>query len=218
MTFRDLLLTLNATRIVLGDSNRTEQIHIVEETTGRRAFKRVLERLRGTASGRELLRQRPELSSRHFDYDELRRLPAHTLGGAYVRHLDDNGLTAESQASETHHVDDPDIAYLMRRFRQTHDVWHPLTTLGVQPWQEVVIHAFSYGQLRLPVSAMIVSLGGIKHGLLERRFKMLTQVMPQAYRSGAAADDLIGVHWETMWRDPIDEVRRRYNITPVANA
>ena len=157
MTFRDLLLTLNATRIVLGDSNRTEQIHIVEETTGRRAFKRVLERLRGTASGRELLRQRPELSSRHFDYDELRRLPAHTLGGAYVRHLDDNGLTAESQASETHHVDDPDIAYLMRRFRQTHDVWHPLTTLGVQPWQEVVIHAFSYGQLRLPVSAMIVS-------------------------------------------------------------
>ena len=154
MTLTDLYLTLNATQIVLRDSNRTEQIHVVEETTGRGAFQRVLDRLRTTDEGRELLRLRPELSERAVDYDALRRLPRHTLGGAYVRHLDDNGLSAELQASQTHHVSDPDIAYLMRRFRQTHDVWHPLTTLGVQPHEEVIIHAFSYGQLRLPVSAM----------------------------------------------------------------
>jgi ubiquinone biosynthesis protein COQ4 len=215
MTLADLWLTLNATQIVLRDSNRTEQIHVVEETTGRRAFKRVLDRLRQTHEGAEILRVRPELSSTQVDYAALRRLPPHTLGGAYVRHLDDNGLSAEMQASLTHHVDDPDIAYLMRRFRQTHDVWHPLTTLGVEPYQEVIIHAFSYGQLRLPVSGMIISLGGIKHGVLERRWRMLFQTLPAAYRSGAAADDLIGVHWEKMWGDPIVEVRERYNITPV---
>jgi len=215
MTFRDLWLTLNATQIVLRDSNRTEQIHVVEETTGRRAFRRVLERLRATDEGSELLRLRPELSSTQVDYDELRKLPPHTLGGAYVRHLDENGLSAELQASLTKYVDDPDIAYLMRRFRQTHDVWHPLTTLGVQAYQEVIIHAFSYGQLRLPVSAMIVSLGGIKHGVLERRWSMLTHAMPAAYRSGARAADLIGVHWEAMWDRPIDQVRARYRITPI---
>ena len=102
---------------------------------------------------------RPELSSEHVDYDALRALPETTLGGAYVRHLDRNGLTADYQAAATRHVDDPDMAYLMRRFRQTHDVWHALLGLGVTGHEEVIIHWFSYGQLRLPVSAMIMVLG-----------------------------------------------------------
>src|SRR5687767_6358962 len=101
MTGRELLLTLNAIQIVLRDSNRTEQIHVVEETTGRRAFRRVLERMRATEEGRALLAARPELASSQVDYDALRRLPVHTLGGAYVHHLDDNGLSAELQASRT---------------------------------------------------------------------------------------------------------------------
>jgi ubiquinone biosynthesis protein Coq4 len=217
MNLRDILLTANATQIVLRDSNRTEEIHVVEETTGRGAFRRVLARLRATDEGRDLLAARPELSNRQVDYDALRRLPAGTLGHAYVHHLDDNGLSAELQASLTRYVDDPDIAYLMRRFRQTHDVWHPLTGLGVQAYQEVIIHAFSYGQLRLPVSAMIVSLGGIKHGLLERRWRMLSHTLWEAYASGRDADDLIGVTWEKLWDRPLEEVRRRYRITPIVS-
>jgi ubiquinone biosynthesis protein COQ4 len=218
MTLRELALTANAIQVVLRDSNQTTQIHVVEETTGRAAFRRVLARLSHSTEGRALLAARPELSSRVVDFDALRRLPRTTLGGAYVSHLDDNGLSADLQASITKHVDDPDIAYLMRRFRQTHDVWHPLTNLGAKPHEEVTIHAFSYGQLRLPVSALIVSLGGIKHGLLERRWGMLARTFPQAYRSGREAADLMGVHWETMWNVPIDEVRRRYRITPIAMA
>jgi ubiquinone biosynthesis protein COQ4 len=218
MTAREILLTLNAIQTVLRDSNRTEQIHIVEETTGRRAFARVLARLRQSESGRRLLEERPEFNRDQIDYDALRRLSCTTLGGAYVRHLDENGLSADLQASLTHHVSDPDIAYLVRRFRQTHDVWHPLTGLGVQPYEEVTIHAFSYGQLQLPVSALVVSLGGIKHGVLERRWKVLFRTMPAAYRSGCDAEDLIGVRWESLWEEPLAEVRRRYRITPVGDA
>ncbi len=215
MNLRELYLTANAIQTVLRDSNQTAQIHVVEETTGRAAFRRVLARLQHSGEGRALLAERPELSSRTVDFDALRRLPRTTLGGAYVAHLDDNGLSADLQASVTKHVDDPDIAYLMRRFRQTHDVWHPLTALGAQPHEEVTIHAFSYGQLQLPVSALIVSLGGLKHGVLERRWTMLARTMPQAYRSGRDAADLLGVRWESMWEQPIDDVRRRYRITPI---
>jgi ubiquinone biosynthesis protein COQ4 len=215
VNLHDAYLTLNAIQIVLRDSNRTEQIHVVEETTGRARFRRVLDDLRATAEGRALLSERPELCGAQVDYAWLRGLPASTLGGAYVRHLDDNGLSAELQASETTHVDDDDVAYLMRRFRQTHDVWHPLTTLGPKPHEEVTIHAFSYGQLRLPVSALIVSLGGLKHGVLERRWHLVLRGFLAAYRAGLDARPLIGVHWETMWERPIDELRSRYNIRPI---
>ena len=68
----------------------------------------------------------------------------------------------------------------MRRFRQTHDVWHALTALGAEPHNEGVIHAFSLGQLHLPVSWMVVTLGGIKHGLLEGRLGVVARTMPRA--------------------------------------
>ena len=215
MNLRDWALTLNAIQIVLRDSNRTEQIHVVEETTGRRRMREALETIRDTGEGRKLLERRPELNRDQVDYEALRRLPADTLGGAYIRHLDDNGLSADTQAAATHHVDDPDVAYLIRRFRQTHDVWHPLTQLGTQPWEEVTIHAFSYGQLRLPVSVLILFFGGIKHGLVERRWRMLRHTLLDAYRKGRAARPLIGVTWEDHWAEPIAAVRRRYEIVPV---
>src|SRR5258708_39827435 len=103
---------------VLADSTKTHEIHRVEEITGRPRYRRLLVELARTDEGRRLLAERPELSSDHLDYDVLRRLPATTFGGAYVRHLDSNHITADYQAAATRHVDDPDMAYLMRRFPQ----------------------------------------------------------------------------------------------------
>src|ERR1043165_1054112 len=148
---------------VLGDSTKTHEIHRVEEITGRPRYRRLQAELEATPEGRRLLAEQPELSSELVDYDHLRALPATTLGGAYARHLDGNGLTADYQAAATRHVDDPDMAYLMRRFRQTHDVWHTLLGIGITGHEEVLIHWFSWGQLRLPVSAMIMVFGSPKH-------------------------------------------------------
>ncbi|MDX2088726.1 MAG: Coq4 family protein [Kofleriaceae bacterium] len=200
---------------VLGDSTKTQEIHRVEEITGRPRYRHVLEEMSGTAEGRRILGERPELSSAHVDYDALRALPATTLGGAYVRHLDDNGISADYQAAATRHVDDPDMAYLMRRFRQTHDVWHALLGLGITGHEEVIIHWFSFGQLRLPVSALIMVFGTMKHLVLERRWGALRHSMLEAYRAGRDADPLLGVVWEDQWAEPLELVRARYGIVPL---
>src|SRR6184192_2830400 len=155
---------------VLGDSTKTHEIHRVEEITGRPRFRRIQAAMEATPEGRRLLAEQPKLSSELVDYDRLRALPETTFGGAYVRHLDINGITADYQAAATRHVDDPTMAYLMRRFRQTHDVWHALLGLGITGHEEVIIHWFSFGQLRLPVSAMIMLLGTMKHIVLEQRW------------------------------------------------
>jgi ubiquinone biosynthesis protein COQ4 len=203
-----------ATLRVLADSERTDEIHVVEELTGQRAFAGYLAREREQPELRALLADRPELSSEAIDFDALRRLPAGSLGRAYVDHLDDNGLTADSQATQTRYVDDPDVAYLIRRFRQTHDVWHALTGLGTTGHEEVVIHAFSWGQLGLPVSKMVVVFGSLKHLVLERRWRLLRHGMLDAYRSGRDAAPLLPVYWERAWDEPLAEVRRRYNVRP----
>lgn len=218
MNVTEPYLVARAVVRVLADSERTDEIHLVEEITGRRNYRSFLARCAESEEMRELLRERPELTDEQVDYDALRALDADTLGGRYVRHLDHNGLTAESQAAQTRYVDDPVIAYLMRRFRQTHDVWHALLDLGVQGHEEVIIHAFSWGQLRLPVSAMVVFFGTMKHIVLEARWRALRRALWEAYASGRDAAPLLPVIWEQMWDQPIDAVRARYNIKPCTAA
>ena len=110
------------------------------------------------------------------------------------------------------------MAYLMRRFRQTHDVWHALLGLGVQGHEEVIIHAFSYGQLRLPVSAMVMFFGSIKHIVLERRWGALRHALREAYDIGRRAQPLLPVYWERIWDQPLAEVRAPYSIRPCTPA
>jgi ubiquinone biosynthesis protein COQ4 len=200
---------------VLGDSTKTHEIHRVEEITGRPRFRALLAEMEQTPEGRRLMAERPELSSDHIDYDRLRALPETTFGGAYARHLDNNGITADYQAAATRHVDDPDIAYLMRRFRQTHDVWHALLGLGITGHEEVIIHWFSYGQLRLPVSALIMMLGTMKHIVLEKRWGALRHSAFDAYRAGRDAAPLMPVYWEDLWEAPLETVRVAYNLEPL---
>jgi ubiquinone biosynthesis protein COQ4 len=218
MTPHEAYLVTRAVVRVLRDSERTEEIHHVEEITGRTRYRSYLAGMRGDPEVKVLLRDRPELSSDHLDFDALRALPAHTLGRQYVRHLDTHGLTADSQATATPHERDPDIAYLMRRFRQTHDVWHTLLELGTQGHEEVIIHAFSWGQLRLPVSAMVVFFGTFKHIVLERRWLALRRGLVEAYHIGRDAASLLPVYWERLWAEPIDQVRERYHLRPCTPA
>ncbi|HUQ04798.1 MAG TPA: Coq4 family protein [Kofleriaceae bacterium] len=211
----DSFLVARAVVRVLGDSNQTSEIHRVEEITGRPSYRRLLDEMRRDPEGQRLLAERPELSSEVVDYDALRAMPETKLGGKYVRHLDGNNITADYQAARTRHVEDPDMAYLMRRFRQTHDVWHALLDLGITGHEEVVIHAFSWGQMRLPVSAMVVAFGSMKHIVLERRWGALRHSLLEAYEVGRDAKPLIKVYWEDLWNESIETVRARYNVRPL---
>ena len=84
---KDSIRVAKAVVRVMGDSTKTHEIHRVEEITGRPRYRRLLAEMAATPEGRRLLKERPELSSDHVDYDRLRALPASTLGGAYARQI-----------------------------------------------------------------------------------------------------------------------------------
>jgi ubiquinone biosynthesis protein COQ4 len=197
---------------VLADSERTGEIHVAEELTGRGRFEHLRQTLFDSDEGADLLRDRPELCDEQVDYEALRKLPRGTLGFAYVNHLDSHELSADSQAAGTRYVPDPELAYLMRRFRQTHDVWHALVGLGTQGHEEVLLHAFSWGQLQLPVSAMVVLFGSLKHIVLEARWEALREGLLAAYRSGRDAKPLLPIYWERRWAEPMEGVRERLGV------
>lgn len=216
LTASESARVLRAIVITMANSERTEEIHAVEELTGRGRF---AASLRSDFKGKEaaaLLQDRPELRADQVDYEALRALPQDSLGFHYVNHLDTHGLQADSQATPTPFMQDPDLAYLVRRFRQTHDVWHALTRLGTSGHEEVIIHAFSWGQLRLPVSALILLFGTLKHIVLEARWRALRGGLWNAYQSGRDARPLLPVYWERHWEERVETTRSRLAVRVVA--
>lgn len=201
-----------ATVRVLRDSNQTLEIFRVEELTGRGRFHDLIQRLAGDSRMERLLAERPELGPERVDFAALRTLPENTLGRAYMHHLDDNGLSVSPELTATRFTDDPDIAYLVRRSRQSHDVTHALLGLGTSGHEEVLVHSFSFGQLGLPVSALIMFFGGIKHMILEKRWNALRRGILRHYRHGRRAAPLLPVFWEELWSESLDDVRRRFDV------
>jgi ubiquinone biosynthesis protein COQ4 len=82
----------------------------------------------------------------------------------------------------------------------------------------VLIHWFSFGQLRLPVSMLIMVFGTLKHLVLERRWAALRISSLEAYECGRDAAQLLPVYWEDHWKRPLVDVRADYNVVPLDRA
>jgi ubiquinone biosynthesis protein Coq4 len=212
MNHQDLYITLKAIYILLGDSDRIDQIHLIEEATGRGRFARVIEAQFRTGEGAALLRDRAQICGSTVDFDALKAMPAGTLGRAFGDHLTRHGLDVDKLAIPIELPMSPETAFVMRRMRQTHDLWHALLDVGIAPYEEVIVQAFSYGQLFLPVSGLIVLFGAVKHLVLEARWKALRYALLEAYEMGVRAAPLLPVRWEELWGEPVDRIRARFRV------
>lgn len=199
---------------LLGDSTRTYDAHVMEEFCLRRNFARLEQLVLSSEDGRALWRDRPEMRPGRLDYAELSRLPEGTLGGAYGRWQQVMGLDANPQFDDASDLRDADVAYLVRRYWQSHDVWHVVLGLGREPYEEVLLHAFCWSQLRLASSSLIVLFGVPKHFVLEGRWRALGSSLRHYLTQGRRASALLPVYWERMWTEPLQIVRRRLGVSP----
>ncbi len=166
-----------------------------------------LARMAFDPKGSKLLEERPSIDTAHVAYDALRALPDGTLGREYVRFLDDNGL-------------DPDLfqpppglpplpSYLAQRMRQSHDLWHVITGFGTDVPGEVGLQAFTYQQLKMPVSRFLVALGLVRWGW---RYPRMIRLVFKGRRMGRRAAFFPAERWEDRWAQPLSEVRAELGL------
>lgn len=160
-------------------------------------------------TGRRILRDRPRISSKTMSMDYLRGLPTNTVGRAYADWLDREGVSPDTR-SEVQYIDDEECAYVMQRYRESHDFYHALTGLPIVIEGEIALKAFEFANTLLPMTGLSVfALTKMKP---EERKRFFTIYGPWAIKNGVGCKEVINVYWEEVLEQDVEVLRGELGI------
>jgi ubiquinone biosynthesis protein COQ4 len=197
---------------VMADPDRTDQVLVFSTYANAGTMHRRLHRFYDDPRGRRLYDERRTIDSRTIDLAALAALPTDTLGFAYATFLRSRDLTPEIFDGPPEHVSDPRAAYVIQRMRQTHDLWHVVTGHETDPFGEIALQAFTFGQIGAPSTLVLSAAGALNF----RRLRPgLARAVLAAFKAGRAANPFVIFPWEDHWTTPLAEVQRLLNVTPI---
>ena len=206
---KTFLATTSAAR-ALADPRNASLVGVTGEATGHGALRRMLARMERHPVGRAVLHDRPLITSATLPLARLEALPPASLGAAYARFLRRHGFDPDER-SEVRFVDDPDLAYVMTRYRQVHDLWHVLCGLPPSMVGEVALKWLEAAETGLPMCALGAVAGGVRLKPAQRAL-VLRHVVPWAARHAARGADLMCVYYERELEKDVDELRDELRI------
>lgn len=205
----------SALATVLRDPEKTDQVLVFSTYANAGTMPDRIHRFLDHPIGRRLYTEHRTIDTHSIDLEALGRLPEGTLGRAYADFLRERGLSPDVFEHPPEDITDPEMAYVVHRLRQSHDLWHVVTGYETDPASEVALQAFTYGQLHAPSSGILALLGTLRGSQLKR--DLVIDVV-RAYRLGRRAESLAIFPWEDHWATPLADVRTRLGLPLVPTA
>ncbi|KAG2421465.1 ubiquinone biosynthesis protein COQ4 [Aspergillus terreus] len=160
-------------------------------------------------TGRQILRDRPRITSTTLPLTYLRSLPENSVGRTYAAWLDREGVSPDTR-DEVKYIDDEECAYVMQRYRECHDFYHAVTGLPIFVEGELALKAFEFLNTLIPMTGLsMFAAVRLKPAERERLFSIY---LPWAVRSGLGSKELICVYWEKILEKDVNELRRELGI------
>lgn len=207
-THSDLLL-----RFLLADLSLSLSLDLVaalgEATCKPYFITRLRQSMLSHPTGRRILRDRPRISSKTMSLEYLRTLPDNSVGRVYAQWLDREGVTPDTR-DQVRYIDDPEEAYVMQRYRESHDFYHALTGLPVFAEGEIALKAFEFANTLLPMTAL--SLAAVVKLKPAARRRFWSTYLPWAVSNGLRAEDVINIYWEEVLDKDCDHLRQELGI------
>lgn len=161
--------------------------------------------------------ERVELAQRFSDRDWVATFAPGTVGAAYRDFLATTGYSADGLVEVSRlDADQIDVvhpyAWMGRRTRDVHDIWHVLTGYKAdETMGEACLVAFSYAQTRGLGWAFIAGGAALK-SLFVTKNHLFAKAVLEGYRNGKRADWLLGEDYEALMDEPLDAARARLRI------
>ena len=206
---------LKALRRLLADKEDTTQVFEIMRALNGSATARAYHRLLETPGGGRIAYDRAEFAERLMDDAWLDSLPEGSVGAHYREFVRAERLSAEGLAEVSRQglaqIDERHpYAWMGRRTRDVHDIWHILSGYGRDALGEACLVSFSYAQTR-GLGWALIALGAASRASGPYPYR---RAIWQGYRRGKAARWLLGEDYERLMAEPLEAARRRLNITP----
>ncbi|XP_050359147.1 ubiquinone biosynthesis protein COQ4 homolog, mitochondrial [Nymphalis io] len=208
--FQKTLLTIGSASVALLDPYRGDMIACLGEVTGEASLKYMREKMLENNEGAEVLREMPRINSQTVCLKTLSELPEETLGRVYADFMKENGISADSRLP-VQFIKDPDLAYVMQRYREVHDLVHATLFMKTTMLGEVTVKWVEGIQTKLPMC-----IGGGIWGAARLKPKhrqiYLKYYLPWAIKTGNNAKFLQGIYYEKRWEQNINDFHKEMNI------
>ncbi|KAL7416737.1 coenzyme Q biosynthesis protein Coq4-domain-containing protein [Mrakia frigida] len=210
-----VVLTLGSAGAALLNPRRADMIAALSETTSTPFLPRLRDTMFSTPEGRAILRDRPRIHSEIIDLDHLRSLPDGTVGRSYCDWLERTHTSPDTRLP-VQHVDDPELAYVLQRYRETHDFSHTLFNLPSTLLPELALKLFEAQRtqtgLPMPFLSSLTIFSPFNTLTPAQRSTLVTKYLPWAAEAGRKTKPLIGVYWERRWEQGMDDLRAELGV------
>lgn len=176
------------------------------------ALRRLHQKLLSNEEGARILKEKPTIDGRSPDPDYLLSLHPNSFGHRYVKFMQSNGISSDTR-KPVKFVDDVELAYVMRRYRETHDLVHLLCRMKPNMLGEVVVKWIEAVQTGLPMCYGAAVGGALRLSAKQRKLYTLAY-LTYALECGHKAKFLLACYFEKRWEQDIDDLRRELQIPP----
>ncbi|KAK8202073.1 Ubiquinone biosynthesis protein [Zalaria obscura] len=192
------------------DHYRHDLVAALGEATAQPYFiRRLRKAMLSSPTGRRILRDKPRITSQTMSLEYLRTLPDNTVGRMYASWLDREGVTPDTR-DQVRYIDDPEDAYVMQRYRESHDFYHALTGLPVFAEGEIALKGFEFANTLLPMTGLsLFAVAKLKKG---ERKRFWETYLPWAVSNGLRSEEVINVYWEEVLEMDAGELRKSLGI------
>lgn len=203
---------------LLADGDDTMQVFRIMRALNGDVAMRNYRKLLSTAQGGVQAYRRVELAELFSDRAWLDTLPEGTVGATYRAFLDRTGYSAGGLAEVSYEAHDfmraveHPYAWMGRRERDIHDIWHVLTGYAAdEHLGELCLSGFSFGQTDGWGWGAIAWAGGLKTVATLRTLSVL-RAIAEGRRLGRRAAWLHAEEYKALLAEPLDHARRRLRI------
>lgn len=180
----------------------------------KRSLRELKTKMKQTSEGARILKEKPLITEESLDMEKLRNLPEDTLGYNYAKFMEGHGFNADER-SKVKYMMDPDLAYVMARYRQVHDFWHVLCEVPISVLGEIGLKWFEWRAMGMlvPSAALSGLIGPLRLNLQERR-QLRDVYFPWAMAAGGSCRELLGYDYVANMDKTLEEVRIDLGIVP----
>ena len=106
------------------------------------------------------------------------------------------------------------LGYLNSRILQCHDIWHEVGGFDTTVLHEIAISGFQLGQFGHHYSSMFLAVTASKVALTQPvAVELIFDMVLAGWVHGRETPALLGVPWEQLWHEQVDEIRTRLGVS-----